>query len=189
MTDSNDKRVILIPAGKTDWSDQDRIQGDVNLPLSKEGATIVDAWVEQLACLEMGVIYSGKMDPCAETATRIGKALKLKVRRNDNLEEVHLGLWQGMQKADLQQKQPSVYKQWGDNPETVVPPRGESFVAARDRIEESLAEIVKRNKTRCFGVVLGHLSLALVRAQRDQGGIAGVWDVLKEELTWHEYVL
>jgi len=186
---SDQTRLVLIPAGKTDWTGQDRLQGDADLPLSAEGIEQINEWVEQLKSLNINTIYSCRTDPPAATAKLIAKALKLKWRSDGNLAEVHLGLWQGMHRDEIKQKHPKVYKQWCERPDSVIPPEGESLKAARDRLEKSLAKLIKSNRARCVAVVLGEISLALARLDREHRDVAELGKLIKEPLTWHEYLI
>jgi len=185
--ESNQIMLVLIPAGKTEWSAQQRIQGATDLPLSPQGAEQVGSWIDGLGGLAMTVIYSSRSGPAGETARLIGKALKVKRRWNDQLAEVSLGLWQGMQISELKAKQPSVYKQWHEQPERVVPPSGESFIDAQDRLEQALAEVVRSSDSKCIGVVLGELSMSLARRVREGRKMCEIWEMLEEHSTWHSY--
>ena len=58
---------------------------------------------------------------------RIGATLDLKVKTLDKLQNLDHGLWQGMLVSDVKTKQPKVYRQWQEQPETVCPPQGETL--------------------------------------------------------------
>jgi probable phosphoglycerate mutase len=56
------------------------------------------------------------------------------------------GLWQGMLVDDVKTKQPKVYRQWLEQPETVCPPQGETVSAAKQRVQAALVKLVKKHK-------------------------------------------
>jgi len=179
--------LVLIPAGKTDWSGQDRIQGSADLPLSSEGTEQVKSWIKALSGLGIAAIYSAKSGPAAETAQLIAKAIRVKSRWKDELSEINLGLWQGMQISELRDKQRKVYKQWQDQPELIVPPSGESLSAGQDRLEHALAGLINNDQSSCLAVVLGELSLALARRVREGRQMREIWDLFGQQATWHRY--
>lgn len=181
--------LVLIPAGQTDWSGQGRIQGAADLPLNGGGIEQVDGWVPGLATLSIGAIYSGKSGPAFDTAKRLAKVLKVKRRSLEELREVDLGLWQGMQMTELKDKQPGVYKRWQERPESVLPPSGESFPRAIDRLERAIDKLVKGAKMNCVAVVLGELALALVRCGREGRPMRDLWDLVNGSAGWHTYVI
>ncbi len=47
------------------------------------------------------------------------------------MQNLNLGLWQGMQVAEVRHKQPKVYRQWQEQPENVCPPDGEMIEQGR----------------------------------------------------------
>jgi broad specificity phosphatase PhoE len=180
-------RLVLVRAGKTDWSDQQRIQGNTDLPLSNEGTEEVNRWIEELKRVKIDLVYSSSVGPPAETARRISKALKIKHRTQDDLAEIDLGLWQGMSIDDFKQKHAKVYKQWIEQPGTVVAPEGECVNDAQRRLAQAIEKIIDRNKGRCTAVVLGQISLALARRTREDWPMTEVWKRVREPLAWYEY--
>jgi probable phosphoglycerate mutase len=57
------------------------------------------------------------------------------------------GLWQGLLVTDVKSKQPKVYRQWQDQPETVCPPQGETLSTARQRVQTALTKLLKKHKS------------------------------------------
>ena len=51
----------------------------------------------------------------------------MKVKTLDKLQNLDHGLWQGMLVEDVKTKQPKVYRQWQEQPETICPPQGETL--------------------------------------------------------------
>ncbi len=146
--------ILLIRAGKTEYDCQNRIQGTLDLPLSEEGWQQVAALAETLHDREVTAVYSGPDQASQQTAELVSVALQQKVKTNKNLHNLDLGLWQGMLVDDVKSKQPRVYKQWIEHPETVCPPEGEPLSAAEERLQEVLDKIQKKHKSGCIALVL-----------------------------------
>lgn len=146
--------ILLIRAGKTDYDCQHRIQGTLDLPLSEEGWQQVAALAETLHASEVEAIYSGPDQASQQTAELVSVALQQKVKTNKSLRNMDLGLWQGMLIEDVKKKQPRVYKQWIEHPETVCPPEGEPLAAAEERLQDALDKLEKKHKSGAIALVL-----------------------------------
>lgn len=120
-------KILLIRPGSTDYDQQGRVQGTLDVPLCDEGRQEVNGLVAQLRLERPEVIYYSPVQSAEETAEAIGEALDVRVRCLDKLQNLDHGLWQGMLIDDVKLKQPKVYRQWLEKPETVCPRRGRRF--------------------------------------------------------------
>ena len=116
---------VLIRPGSTDYDQQGRIQGTLDIPLDPQGVEQVQQTVEALRPLGITAIYRTPCQSAEQTADAIGDALDVKIKELDALRNIDLGLWQGMLVEDVKHKQPKVFRQWREQPETVCPPEGE----------------------------------------------------------------
>ncbi len=167
--------ILLIRAGKTDYDCQSRIQGTLDLPLSEEGWQQVAALAEELHQHSVDAIYAGPDQATQQTAELVSVSLQQKVKTNKTLHNLDLGLWQGMLVEDVKTKQPKVYKQWVEHPETVCPPEGESLAAAQDRLQAALDKIEKKHSEGTVAIVLAEpLASLLVNLIRDDN-LGNLW--------------
>ena len=90
--------------------------------------------VDELADVELDVVYAGPCQSAMQTAKALAKARQLKVKTLEKLQNLDHGLWHGKLISEVKEKQPKVYRQWQDHPEQVCPPEGESVLAARQRV-------------------------------------------------------
>src|SRR5215475_14486972 len=98
-------QLLLIRPGITEYDQQGRVQGTLNIPLCEDGRQEVDAMVDELRGKEIAAIYSGPSQSAEQTAESLGHALDLKVKTIEDLENLDHGLWQGMLVADVKAKQ------------------------------------------------------------------------------------
>ena len=140
-------QILLIRAGETEYDQQGRIQGTLDIPLSEDGRRYAEALVEPLRAQSIDAIYTGPSQSALQTAEVLGEALELKVKTIDKLENLDHGLWQGMMVTDVKTKQPRVYRQWQEQPETVCPPQGETLNAAEERVQSAVAKLMKKHKS------------------------------------------
>jgi len=177
-------RIVLIRPGSTDFDEQGRIKGTLDVPLSRNGTSQVARTVSELVELPIETIYASPCQPAQETAEAIAAASGAKVRRLDRLRNLDQGLWQGKLIAEVRQKQPKVYRQWQDRPETICPPGGEMLAAAEKRIREVMEKLIKKHKTGVVALVVPEPLASLVRRYLTDSELGDLWKVECEKGQW-----
>ena len=144
-------RQFLVRHGESVSNLEGRVQGqeDVELsPLGREQARRVADWARGLAAstdsgaIEIGEIWSSPLARARETASVIAEALGLPLALDEQLRELHAGIFQGHLWADLERTFPAEVARWRSGDVDYVIPGGESRaqLAARGRAAlESLA--------------------------------------------------
>jgi probable phosphoglycerate mutase len=140
-------QILLIRPGTTEYDQQGRVQGTLDIPLCEDGRQEVEAMVNELRGQPISAIYASPCEAAEQTAEALAGAIDVKVKTVDKLQNLDHGLWQGMLVSDVKSKQPKVYRQWQDQPENVCPPQGETLALAKQRVQEALAKILKKHKT------------------------------------------
>lgn len=141
----------VVRPGETEFDEQDRVQGTLDLPLSERGRRQVSEIIATLRNRSIRQIYTSPNDPALSTAHIIGDALGIGVKEVDDLANVHHGLWQGLCIDDIRRKHPRVFRQWNESPESVCPPGGETCDEAFARAQKALRKPMKRKDN--FAVV------------------------------------
>ena len=136
--------VILVRPGQTDFDEQHRIQGGLDLPLNKRGQQHVAAVIHQLNSLEIDVILCGPGEPARSTAEELARALDVPVKERKELRNLDQGLWQGLQLDEVRRKYPRLLKQWQEHPEAICPPQGEPVAEAMERLRDVLKKPLKK---------------------------------------------
>src|SRR5215475_11663880 len=134
-------QIVLIRPGSTEYDEQGRIQGTLDIPLSAQGSREVQQIVQDVRTLGINTIYSGPCQSAWQTAEAISAALGAKLKKLDPLKNIDHGLWQGMLIEDVKRKQPKVYRQWQDQPEIICPPEGEMLSEAQERVQAMLIKL------------------------------------------------
>ncbi len=183
-------QIVLIRPGSTDYDEQQRIQGALDVPMNEHGRDEVAQAIEQLAAKGIQTVYAPTCQPAQETGRVVAKALGAKLRKLDRMQNLDQGLWQGMLVSDVRHKQPKVYRRWQEQPESVCPPEGETLAEAEDRVRAAMTKILKRHKEGVIGLVLPEPLASLVRhfVQHDElcdlwnvGNGHGQWEILELE--------
>lgn len=159
--------VILVRPGCTDFDDQKRLQGSLDIPLNERGENQTARVIDAIKELPIEVILTGSNEPCFSSAEVLAKALDVPLKTKSKLENLHHGLWQGLSLDEIRRKFPRAFKQWGDAPETVCPPEGETVNDGVVRIESVLKKPLKKYGT--FVVVASEPFASLISA-----GLRGV---------------
>lgn len=154
-------QIVLIRPGSTNSDEQGRIQGTLDIPLSEQGSDQVRKLGDELRFLGMTAIYSS----CARSppTTALAKALGIKHKKFDNLQDLDHGLWQGLLLDDVKHKQPRVYRQW-QGPPKHVPTEGEMVCLAQERVAIALAKLCKKVKNGTVGLVVPEPLATLVHS-------------------------
>ena len=161
-------QIILLRPGKTDYDLQTRIQGVLDIPLSDAGREDAAQIAEKLQVYIPKAIYCGPSRAASETAGIIAQRLELKPKTIDRLQNVNLGLWQGLLVEEVRVKQPKVYKQWQEHPETIQPPDGEMLADAAERAMEAVDKLARKHRSGSIALVIPEPLASLVQ-HRIQG--------------------
>jgi broad specificity phosphatase PhoE len=170
-------QLILIRPGLTDYDQQSRIQGTLDIPLNDAGRKQAAEAAEGIRPYLPKALYCSPGSSAEETADLVGQALDLKPKTLEQLQNVNLGLWQGLVVEEIRRKQPKVYKQWQEHPETIQPPEGETLAQVNERVEEILARLARKHRSGAIVLVVAE-PLASVIKHRIEGSVMGdLWKV------------
>jgi len=140
--------VVLIRAGATDFDDEQRIQGSIELPLNERGHAEVEEVIQDLVDDGIAIIITAPSEPSKSTASGISKGLGgVKVKENKGLANLNQGLWEGLQAEAIRRKYPRLFRQWKESPGSVCPPEGETLQELQERVRKVLEKPLKKKDT------------------------------------------
>ena len=183
-------QIVLIRPGSTDYDEQGRIQGTLDIPLSNQGSVEVQGIVRQLEGQGITAVYSSSCCSAKQTAEAVAAALGVKARTLDKLQNLDHGLWQGMLLEEVRRKQPRVYRQWQEQPASICPPEGEMLVEAQERVQAAVNKLLKKHKDGKIAIVmpepLASIAHSLLAGTNlcdlwKAGAGGGSWEVLAVE--------
>ncbi len=170
-------KILLIRTGTTEYECQGRIQGTLDVPLSDEGQQQIEALVEPLHAQPIDMLYYAPCRATQQSAEILSEKLGFKTKKIDTLHNLDHGLWQGMLLEDVKVKQPKVYRQWQEHPETVCPPNGESLKQARERLLQTLTKLAKKHKEGTVGILVPEPLASLLHCLLLHEAVGGLWRV------------
>ena len=168
-------KILLIRSGSTEFDEQGRIQGTLNVPLSDEGRQRVADVGDELKDQPIKALYTSPCSAAVQTGEIIAAACGGKVKKLSKLKNLDHGLWQGMLIEDVKMKQPKVYRQWQERPETVCPPDGETLESARQRILQTCSSLARKHKEGVIGLVVSEPLASLVCQLLKQDELGDLW--------------
>jgi probable phosphoglycerate mutase len=177
-------QLVLIRPGTSDYDQQERIQGTLDIPLNDKGHAEVAQVIEQLRDKAIEILYTAASQPAEQTGKAIAKALSIKLRKLDRLQNLNQGLWQGMPVQDVRHKQPKVYRQWQEQPEIVCPPQGEMLGQADERVRAAMTKLLRRHKEGVVGLVVPEPLLSLVRRFLTHAQLGDLWRPCNGQKQW-----
>ena len=168
-------RVILIRPGTTEFDEQGRILGTLDVPLSERGSLEVTDAVDELSQFDLQTLYTSTCESARQTSDLLSDKLAIKSKSVDLLKNVDHGLWQGMLVEEVKRKQPKVFRQWKEHPETVCAPEGEMLESARQRVESFLGKLFKKHKSGTIGIVAPDPLAGLIESYLLQTDVSEIW--------------
>lgn len=171
--------VALVPCAATEWRQEGRLLGRVELPMLAEGESQCARWADILRPLGVQKILHGPDELATRTAALLGKALDVPPKEADCLAEVDVGLWAGLTDADMEARYETAHHELCEAPMHVQPPGGESVEGAAERLRAGFDKCLKGNgrKAAAIAVVLRPVSLALMRCALEGCETARLWEM------------
>lgn len=137
-----DRRVYLIRHARPAGDGVPRFLGRTDPPLSPEGRIAARRLGRCLRALSPGAVYCSPLRRCVETA-RYLDANPIPV---PGLEEIDMGAWDGLPRAEVRARFPDAYAARGRDFAHFAPPGGESFAQAAERARSALDRILAESR-------------------------------------------
>ena len=99
-------RLIIVRPGSTDFDEQGRIKGTLDVPLNDSGTRQVSETAVSLHAENIEAIYTGPCRAAQQTAEQLAQRADVRFKVVDQLHNLDLGLWSGRRIEDLRQTQP-----------------------------------------------------------------------------------
>lgn len=154
--------IILIKPVSSDFREQNRLLGNLDIPVSELGESDLEKLISLVRDNDLDTIYSSSSNPCKATSEKIADELDITLKEKNSLNNINLGLWQGLQIDEIRRKQPKVFKQWIEKPETIRPPEGESVDEVVKRVTKTISKIKKRKGR--TGIIVSEPLASLIKS-------------------------
>ncbi|MCS7467224.1 histidine phosphatase family protein [Stieleria sp. ICT_E10.1] len=182
-------RVLLIRPGATDFDDQGRMKGCLDMPLSSRGAEQAATLAKELASVSVKTIYSSPCESARETAKRLadeqraaGREVKVKII--DAFRNLDHGLWHGKLIDEVRRNHPKVYRQGVERPDEFCPPGGEPVAGAKARVDKALRKCLKKGRDHVVAMVIPEPLASVVQSRLSGEDLASVWKSETDSASW-----
>jgi broad specificity phosphatase PhoE len=166
---------LLIRPGSTDFDEQGRIKGTLDIPLSDIGTLQVGRLVGELHDTPIDHLYTSPCRSAEQTAISVAADHRLKPKVLEELQNLDHGLWHGKLIDEVKHSQPKVFRQLQDHPETVCPPDGEPISTALERVRAAVSRLTRKHKTGTIALVVPEPLASLVRSILNQTDVGDLW--------------
>ena len=177
-------QILLVRAGCTDFDDQGRIKGTLDIPLNEAGQEQATQLVSELHDVEITQVYASPCRSAEQTAELLAADHKIKAKTLTELQNLDHGLWHGKLIDEVRTSQPKVFRQLQDHPETVCPPQGESVGAALERVRSVVLRLIRKHRSGTVAIVVPEPLASLVRSTLNHGELGDLWKAECESGGW-----
>jgi broad specificity phosphatase PhoE len=148
-------RFILVRHGETNWNQEGRYQGQIDIPLSERG---IDQGYKVAAALKhvpIDLCYSSPLSRSYDTAKMCMEWHGGLIKTDDRLLEINHGLWEGKLAAEIAHDYGALLTAWRTTVVDVTMPEGESIGQVRDRAMAAFREYALQHTGKTV-LVLAH---------------------------------
>lgn len=151
--------VHLVRHGRTAWSDDGRLQGWNDVPLSPNGRAEAASVAADLADRDVSTVVTSPIQRAADTAARIATATGAPVVRNPDWRERSFGTAEGDFSDNVFDADPAIHPRRDAFDPSAAPPRGESVEDVSQRVQAAWNAVVQEvHDTGTSTVVVSHVT-------------------------------
>ena len=104
--------VILIRHGRTTLNKQNVFRGRLDVDLDETSNKQAELLAKSLEAEHIDAVLSSPLKRAVQTAECIARSRDIKTMAIDDLNDMDLGIWQGMPKKEVEGKFPGLWKIW-----------------------------------------------------------------------------
>ncbi len=134
-------RILLVRHGETDWNVEQRIQGQIDIPLNTQGRWQAQRLAQALAGEELAAIYSSDLERARATAAPLAASRGLVVSTDTGLRERGFGRFEGLTYAEIERRYPDEAERWRKREMGFGPGGGETVEAFFTRSVATLTRL------------------------------------------------
>ena len=176
--------VLLVRPGATEFDDQGRIKGSMDIPMSDHGRQQVASLAEQLAEVRVKTIYTAPSESARETAQRLAQGRAVRIKVVDAFRNIDHGLWHGKLIDEVRRNHPRVYRQGQDSPTDVCPPGGESIRDAKARVIKAVRKVVRKSGDEVIAIVIPDPMAWVVESLLSGQELSDLWKAETDSGRW-----
>jgi broad specificity phosphatase PhoE len=174
------RRLLLLRHGQSTWNADGRWQGQADPPLSPLGEQQAREAAQRLTAGQFGRVLASDLRRALRTAEILAEPLGLAVEVDPDLREIDVGDWQGLTRAEINERAPGALADWSEG-RSESTPGGESRTDLTDRARAAVLRAAAaaapgdRVLLVSHGALIRNLDRALGLVPHGIGNLAGRW--------------
>ena len=182
-------RVVLIRPGATEFDEQGRMKGSLDMPLSETGDKQVEQLVNELAETRLRTMYVSPCESARITAERIAEGQQkagheTKIKVIEAFRNLDHGLWHGKLIDEVRRNHPRVYRLGAEHPEEFCPPEGEPVVDAQARLSKAIKKCLRKNRDEIVGLVIPEPLASFAQCLLKSDELTSLWKSETDKASW-----
>ena len=182
-------RVLLVRPGATEFDEQGRMKGCLDMPLSDEGMKQVSSMANELSGQRLKTIFSSPCESARQTAQCLAEAHRdagheVKIKVIESFKNIDHGLWHGKLIDEVRRNHPRVYRQGADFPEEFCAPGGEPLADARHRVAKAVRKCVKKGRDDMVAMIIPDPLATVVESLLAGQELTSVWKSETDTGSW-----
>lgn len=146
-------RICIIRHGETEWNQEAKIQGQIDIPLNETGRAQSLAMAFNASRHKFSAIYSSDLKRASETAHALAEREGQEVKLLESLRERHYGIFQNVTKHEAGELYPVAHDLYIKRDLYYDFETGESLVNFAKRVHEAFDWLVEHHKNELIAVV------------------------------------
>jgi probable phosphoglycerate mutase len=138
-------RLFVLRHGQTDWNVDQRIQGQLDVPLNAAGRWQAGQLARALQEEALAAIYSSDLSRASDTAAAVAAVVGLPVVTDAGLRERGFGSFEGLTFQEIEQRWPGQALRWRQRDPDFGPGGGESLGLFYERSVASVLRLAARH--------------------------------------------
>ncbi|WP_036746111.1 histidine phosphatase family protein [Paenibacillus sp. UNC451MF] len=155
--------VYLVRHGQTEWNVEQRMQGHLDSPLTREGQKQAAQLRDRLKEMKWDAIFSSSSPRAVQTAEIISGMNREHVRQLDAFKEINMGLWEGQLLTEIHGLYTREYGRFFEEPHLYCPTEGgETYFELLVRGVSALEDILTAFKGGKILIVTHRITLKVI---------------------------
>lgn len=177
-------RLLLVRPGATEFDDQGRMKGSLDVPMSELGRQQADSIAAEIADIRVKTIYVAPCESARQTAERLAEGRDVRVRVMDAFRNIDHGLWHGKLIDEVRRNHPRAYRQGLESPDEFCPPGGEAISDARARVVKAVRKIARKSGDGVVALVVPDPMATVVESVLSGDTIRDLWKAETDSGSW-----
>ena len=169
--------IYLTRHGQTEWNIESKLQGWGDSPLTEKGVSDAKLLGNRLKDIDFDIIYCSTSKRAIHTADIIKGHRNIEVKKDNDLREINVGIWQGRHLEEIKKENPEQHYNYWYKPHLYTPcNEGESFEELQKRSIKIIEEIIEEDKYKNILIVSHGITLKVITTYFQNKPLEKLWD-------------